>query len=232
MNVKPDDYVGELVERYRDGSPEDREELFTQICLLIQPMIRNCAERYYGGFKRSGRVGYKEKEDVILETYEYIIEQNVIDNYEGKGGASFQAYIYNVLWKYLAGEIRRRKGEGGRAIGLDEREHALGEAGGDERSRQEIARAVRRCIEGLSVRERILIALFYYYRDPSWGREMTDEDALELIEIINPPLSGKERPIGKVSGVSTSRHRAVLRVKECLEKGKLFERFGEILQLI
>lgn len=55
-------------------------------------------------------------------------------------------------------------------------------------SHEEVTAALKECMEGLSMRERMLIALFYYYRDPSAGREITDTDVLELLNIINPPL--------------------------------------------
>jgi DNA-directed RNA polymerase specialized sigma24 family protein len=230
--VKPDDLVGELVRRYKSSSPDEREELFCRIASLIQPTILSCVRQHYAGLKRSERGKYKEGEEVAVEIYEYMIEQKIIDRYEGRSGASFQTYIYGVARRYLAREIGKASG-GGEVVSftsfedtsLDGREGILGEAGVDERSHEEIARAVRGCIEGLSVRERMLIALFYYYRDPAWGREMTDEDVLELLEIIDPPLTGKEKPLKSIEGVSTNRRRAVLRIKKCLEKEKLFERF-------
>ena len=226
--MRPDDSVGELVRRYKNASQQEKEELFNRICSIIQPTIRSCVRRYYGWLKSSEKWRYKEEEEVILETYEHIAEQGAIDRYEGRDGASFQTYVYGIARRYLVGEVRKgkswREGEAGR-IGMP----SLGGGGGE--SSEEIAKALRGCIEGLSVRERILIALFYYYRDPAWGRDMTDEDVLELLEIITPPLAGKERPLKSAQGVSTNRRRAVLRVKECLEKGRIFERFGGILQL-
>jgi DNA-directed RNA polymerase specialized sigma24 family protein len=246
MIMRSDDSIGELVDRYRDGSPEDREELFARISSLIQPTIQNCVHRYYAQLKSSERWKYKEEDEVVLETYEHIVEQGIIDRYEGRDGASFQTYIYGTAQRYLMGEIRKGESlkEGGgesfvsftsledKSIDEESGATSLGGMGSDERSREEIARALRGCIEGLSVRERVLIALFYYYREPSWGRDMRDIDVLQILEIVNPPLIGREQPLRSVEGVSTNRSRAVLRIKKCLEKGKFFERFDEILQLI
>jgi DNA-directed RNA polymerase specialized sigma24 family protein len=190
------------VRRYKNASGGEKEELFNRICSIIQPTIRSCVRRYYAWLKSSEKWRYKEEEDVILETYEHIAERGAIDRYEGRDGASFQTYVYGIARRYLVGEVR--KGKSGRE---GEREKGrigmppLGGGGGE--TSEETAKALRGCVEGLSVRERILIALFYYYREPAWGRNMTDEDVLELLEIIAPPLAGKERPLKSAQGVST-----------------------------
>ena len=233
--MRSDDSVGELVRRYQVAI-RDKEELFTGINSIIQPTIRSCVHRHYAQIKGYQRWKYKEEEDLVLEICEHIVEKGLIDKFEGRNGANFQTYIYSVSEKYLLSQIRKgttlREGGEETVESLDERVATLGEREEDVSSGGEISMALRKCISRLSVRERILISLFYYYRDPSHGREITDEDVLELLEIINPPLVGRERSLGNVKGVSTSRYRAVLRVKKCLEDGKFYERFDEVLQLI
>ena len=235
--MRSDDPVGELVSRYLDSSPEEKEELFARISSAIQPTIRSCVRRYNTGLKRSQRWKYKEEEDLVLETYEHIVEQGLIDRYEGRDGASFQTYIYGVARRYLLGEVRKGESikEGGseKIVSLEDEtmetpsqgeglSHGLGKEGDNP----EINEALKGCIEALSVRERMLVALFYYYRDSSSDREMTDEDVLELLQIVDLPLKGKERPLTSIEGISTNRRRAVLRIKECLENGNFFERYS------
>lgn len=102
-----DDSVGKLVKRYVDGNRGEKEELLARIVSLIQPTIRSCVRRYFPGLKRWERWRYKEEEDLALEIYEHIIEAGLIDRYEGRGGASFQTYIFGVARIYLLGEVRK-----------------------------------------------------------------------------------------------------------------------------